>query len=172
MGNKWEVKLSARDLNRLAKDFKTYYYGLDQKCEQFVERLVNEVGIPTVESRYGKGKGDSSKSHNVYVEMHRVPNQFVEAKLVVQGKDILFIEFGAGIIYNKGKEHPNAKELGYGVGTYPNQRHAFDDDGWYYWDGTTRVPSKGTEASMPVYEAYREMSERVRDIAREVFADV
>lgn len=164
--------LSADSLTRLAKDFKTYINSIDLKCEKFVERLINEVGIPVIEANIASAEGDSSKDCNTYVEIRRQPNKEVSATLVVQNEDILFIEFGAGIVLNRNKpSHPQERELGYGVGTYPGQTHAFDDEGWFYWNGHRRIHSYGTEATMPVYNAYKEMVDQVERIAKEVFAN-
>ena len=70
----------------------------------------------------------------------------------------MFIEFGSGIYYNAGNEHPLAKQFGYGVGTYPGQTHAYEDF-WFYTDkdGTHSHFSHGTEATMPMYNSVIEM---------------
>ena len=44
------------------------------------------------------------------------------------------IEFGAGIHYNKSSSNPKSKDFKLGVGTFPDQTHAFDSNGWYYWE--------------------------------------
>lgn len=169
---KMKAVLSADSLNQLAHDFKTYVNSIDLKCEKFMERLINEVGIPVIDENIANAKGDSTKDTNTYVEIRRQPNKEIQATLVVENEDILFIEFGAGIVLNRGKpSHPKEKALGYGVGTYPGQTHAFDDDGWWYWNGHKRIHSYGTEATMPVYEAYKAMVDKVERIAKEVFAN-
>ena len=169
---KMKAVLSADSLTKLADEFKAYVNSLDMKCEQFTERLINEVGIPIVEQNISSFRGDSDKHSTTYVEMHRYPNKGVFAKLVVQNEDILFIEFGAGIRYNNGKAHPQASELGYGVGTYPGQQNAINPGYWWYKDdGGDLHLSFGTEATMPLYKAYIGIVDQVGTIAREVFGN-
>lgn len=165
-----KIGLSTKSIQKAVHDIETYRVHLPFKCRLFIDRLANEVGIPIVNTNIASSRGDSNKSSNVYFVWTETPTG-AYGKLVAENEDILFIEFGAGIIYNKGEKHPQADELGYGVGTYPGQVHAFDEEGWLYWDGTKRIPSKGTEATMPMYKAYIEMARRVVDIAKEVFKD-
>ena len=82
---------------------------------------------------------------------------------------MLAVEFGAGIFYNS-EENPKAPELGFGVGTYPGQIHAFED-GWYYWDDKTETwrYAHGIKATMPMYNAEQQIIQQYVKIAMEVF---
>lgn len=81
----------------------------------------------------------------------------------------LAIEFGAGIRYNP-TANPKAKEFGMGVGTFPDQTHAFDPNGWYYLDSNGEWKhSYGIQASMPMYKASVEMRQKIDSIVKEVF---
>lgn len=166
---KLKAELSAKSLDNLVKEIKNYQASLPTKCRIFIDRLANEIGIPVIKENIATAKGDSDKNSNCVFQWHETKHG-AYGTLVVENKDILFIEFGAGIIYNKGKKHPKADEFGYGVGTYPGQIHAFDEEGWFYWDGTKRIPSKGTEATMPVNKAYISMVDGIVRIAKEVFS--
>jgi hypothetical protein len=87
----------------------------------------------------------------------------------MSGKDALFIEFGAGIYYN-GSDPPHAQEFRYGVGTYnPASDNAFNPDGWYYWTGTERKHSYGTEGTYPMYHAAETARNNAIKNAIEVF---
>ena len=167
-----KVGLSYDSIKEAAYQVQKYANTLDLKCEKFVDRLVNEVGIRVIRENIASFKGDSERDYNTYFELHRTPNKGVYGKLVAENEDILFIEFGAGIYYNNGNAHPQSKEFGYGVGTYPGQKNAINPGYWNYRDesGTLRF-SLGTEATMPVYKAYIEMVSMVETIAREVFAN-
>lgn len=169
---KFKAGLSVSSINNMIKDLESYISNLDLKCEKLIDRLITEVGIPVVERNITSFKGDSNKEYNTYFELHRYPNKGASGKLVIEDKDILFIEFGAGIKYNNGNTHPQASELGYGVGTYPGQTHAINPGYWWYKgdDGNLHF-SMGTEATMPVYKAYAEMVNQVGTIAREVFGN-
>lgn len=84
---------------------------------------------------------------------------------------LLAVEFGAGIKYN-GTPNPIADEFGMGIGTFPGQIHAFDPDGWYYWDESSNSwkHSYGIKATMPMYNASLELIQRYKEKAMEVFA--
>lgn len=93
-----------------------------------------------------------------------------KATLIGESEALLFLEFGAGIHFNKDMTHPLASELGYGVGTYPGQTHAFDENGWWYLDdnGEWRH-SYGIGADMPMYRSAQEMQKKIKSIAEGVF---
>ena len=81
---------------------------------------------------------------------------------------ILAIEFGAGIHYNP-IPNPKTADLGFGVGTFPGQMHAFED-GWYYLGEDDKWHySHGVKATMPMYKASAEIISRYKQIAAEVF---
>lgn len=81
---------------------------------------------------------------------------------------LLIVEFGAGIHYNS-KGNPKADEMGYGVGTFPGQIHAFED-GWYYWGEDEKWHyTHGIKATMPMYNASVAIREKVQECAKEVF---
>ena len=169
---KFQSDLSASSLAKLASDFKAYVSSLDYKCELLVRRLIEEVGLTVVQDNMNAFKGDSEKSYNTFFELHRYPDKGAYGKLVIENEDILFIEFGSGIYYNNGNSHPQAKEFGYGIGTYPGQKNAINPGYWWYKDDNDNLRfSLGTEATMPVYKAYAEMISKVGIIAREVFGN-
>lgn len=170
---KIQVELSVDGIQKATREFRSYIATLDSKCERFVERLIADVGLRVVETNMNSFKGDSDHNYSTYFELHRQPNEHSAwGKLVVQNKDILFIEFGAGIHYNNGNAHPQAREFGYGVGTYPGQKNAINPGYWWYKDdGGDLHFSMGTEATMPMYRAYTEMINQVGTIAREVFGN-
>ena len=81
----------------------------------------------------------------------------------------LAIEFGAGIRYNP-TANPKSSEFGMGVGTFPGQSHAFQSEGWYYFDSNGEWRhSYGVQASMPMYKASVEMRQKIDSIVKEVF---
>ena len=83
---------------------------------------------------------------------------------------LLAIEFGAGIHYNQ-VPNPKSKTLGFGVGTFPGQVHAFED-GWHYWDEEAQMWrfTHGVKATMPMYNASVEIINNVKKVANEVFS--
>lgn len=56
-----------------------------------------------------------------------------------------------------------------GQGTFPNQKHAFDEDGWSWTDETGTHHSRGEEPTSPMLKAINQMKEEVGRIAEGVF---
>ena len=139
------------------------------KTREFVDRLV-QIGIQVVDANMNTA-GDSSPEHTNIVRIG-MNGDTVKATLTVQGHDLLFIEFGAGIHYNgEAGTSPNPKgvEMGYVIGSYGHGQG--QNDYWHYRDrasGRWRT-SHGTQASMPMYKADMEIQQRFIAIAQEVF---
>lgn len=163
-----KINLSSKSVNDAIQKLKDYQASLSDKNEIFVRRL-GELGIPIIETNIGASMGDSDKEHYTHIVLHRY-GDYAEARLVLEGQDILFIEFGAGIHYNENSSVAHADKFGYGVGTYPGQTHANDPKGWWYIDDTGAPHhSYGTEATMPMLKASHEIIANIRKIAREVY---
>lgn len=163
-----EMDLSVKSVEKAIEQLKQYKKELIKKNNLFVERLA-EVGIPVINQAMSSGKGDSSRAHSTSIVITGSGNT-VDGKLILEGEDILFWEFGAGIRYNNGNANPKASEFGMGVGTYPGQTHAITPGYWWYSDEDKKKHlSFGTEATMPMYKASLEIIEKVNQIAREVF---
>ena len=101
------------------------------------------------------------------------------ALLTARGPAVLFIEFGAGILYSS-ERHPYADELGMGAGTWPYPRYRKNsagvrvanwenDKGWYFGNG---FKTYGNPPAMAMYFAGKEIRERaVPLIRREIFGE-
>ncbi len=78
---------------------------------------------------------------------------------------LLMTEFGSGFKAENPKNVPDV-----GQGTFPDQKHAFDKNGWYYQtlDGVWHH-SYGFEPTQPMLKAYNEMFNTIFETAREVF---
>ena len=154
--------LSVGEIDSAIKEIKKYQQSIDAKTRLLVDRLA-QIGLQTVEanissSSTNKGITEENTEHGKRV------NVFIEGSLV------LFFEFGSGIKYNP-SDNPKASELGYGIGTYPDQKHAFDSKGWWYLgeDGQYHH-SYGVKATMPMYKASVEMRNQILAVAREEFS--
>lgn len=165
----FEVDLNTSSVSKLINSLKSYQKGLTGKNALFIKRLAN-IGIPVIDSTIARARGDANPSHRAYVKMNSSTGSVASCSLVLEGEEILFFEFGAGIYYNA-TDPQHASKFGYGVGTYPGQTHAFDDNGWWYTDelGASHH-SYGTEATSPMLHASHEIIAKIRQIAREVYA--
>lgn len=163
---------TAGDLKKAIKELDQYEQSLYSKSALFVSRLA-ELGVPIIHSRIGASHGDSNPNHNTYITVNSFES-YSEAKLVLEGRDILFFEFGAGVHYNTAagtSPHPKGAEMGYTIGSYGKGQGK--NDGWFYRDDNgDRQYSHGTEATMPMYKASLEIIANIRRIAREVFDEV
>lgn len=164
------VSLSRRGIRAIKTRLEAYQLDLPNKMAEFFNRLSSEVGIPVVDAKYSSGLGDSSKDHTSAVIVTPTPTG-AEGILRVEGKDLGFIEFGAGVHFNTPagtSPHPKGVELGYTIGSYGYGLGRFEL--WWYTDesGNMQV-SFGTEATMPVYSAAQEMRKEIMRICQEVF---
>lgn len=173
-----KANLSVSSLNALKKQLLDYKAELNRKCDRFVRELA-EAGIPVIESNVAEAgftydeKGIQSGSdteHNTYVKVDSLTGMS-RATLVLEGKKILFIEFGAGIFYNGSESsspHPKGPENNFLIGTY-GMGHGSQQVWDYYADSDELVLTHGTKATMPMYKASLKIKEEVVRIARDVF---
>ena len=169
MGKKISISLSQKSIQNAINEVRKYQRELIDKNELFVRRLA-ELGIPIINQNIAAAQGDSEKNHNTYIKVNSF-GSYSEAKLVVEGSDLLYIEFGAGIRYNGSagtSPHPKGEEFGYTIGSY-GKGQGKNDFWFYYADTGETVMSHGTEATMPVFRASQEIIQNIRRIAREVF---
>lgn len=174
----FKCDLSQKGIEQLIKELKNYRdVILPDICRELVKRLA-EIGIQTANIYIGQ----SPLGHYVSVKTNIEPSKMgCKAILIATGatkvsdeyndfNTLLAIEFGAGIHYNK-QGNPKADELGFGVGTFPGQIHAFED-GWYYWDEDSQSwqHTHGVKATMPMYNASIEIIKNIKKVALEVFS--
>lgn len=169
MAKKISISLSHKSIQKAIDELNQYKDDIRRKNDEFVRRLA-ELGIPIIDQNIASATGDSDKSHDTYIKLNSF-GDYSQAILVTEGKDLLFIEFGAGVFYNGSagsSPHPKGAELGYTIGSY-GKGQGKNDYWFYYADSGESVMSHGTEATMPVYKASVEIMQNIRRIAREVF---
>lgn len=172
-----KCSLSVDSIQKAIKDLEQYKQDLNRKIEIFTEKLAQrgeKIALKHIQEsplkKFITLKSEKKSSDGV----HRV--LLIAAGEVMQSGDyppfstILAVEFGAGIKYNS-KENPKAPEFNMGVGTFPKQTHAFDKNGWWFWDVKKEewVHSYGVKATMPMYEASVEIMNVYKEVAKEVF---
>lgn len=176
MAKTFEVNiLSSQSITQLKRELTKYKNSLNTKAKKIVKELT-KIGLEVIDVKVG----ESPLGHHITVQVKSEDGGMV---IVAQGETkfsdnyppfntLLAIEFGAGIHYNY-SENPKAEEMGYGVGTFPGQTHAFQEEGWWFKDEETDkwIHSYGVQATMPMYNASIEMRQKVTEIAKEVFAD-
>ena len=170
------MDLSQKSIQAAIKELEQYRDSLQAKCDLLVSRLA-QIG----QTAAIKHISESPIGNTITVRIDKAPQLITSnAILIATGKTVtsedrepfytlLAVEFGAGIFYNS-TENPKAPELGFGVGTYPGQIHAFED-GWYYWDDKTETwrYTHGIKATMPMYNAEQQIIQQYVKIVKEVF---
>lgn len=158
-------------LNKAIEELEKLKESLKTKSDIFIEKLLM-TGIPVIDERIASANGDSDRSHYTHIKI-RSFGDYTQATLTVEGKDIVFIEFGAGIHFNTSagsSPHPKGVELGYTIGSYGYGQGA--KDFWFYTADTGEsIMSYGTEATMPMHEAEMEIIRNIQKIAKEVFGN-
>lgn len=168
-------ELSVKGIQSIIDQLREYKQELNDKMELFCRKLA-EAGLAVAESNIAKSPLGKTISVRINMESSKAG---CKAMLIAHGQKqtdergrtastLLLVEFGAGIHYNS-NENPKASEMGYGVGTFPGQVHAFED-GWYYWGEDEKWHyTHGIKATMPMYNASVAIREKVKECVKEVF---
>lgn len=165
-----KCKLDVNSLQKAIDELKAYRESIESKLSAFVDALMAD-GLKEASQRLASTVGDSTNASvgKSYLVTYQ---DRVVANIYLVGTDALFIEFGAGIAYNTGMQHPDAAEFGYGVGTYPSKHppnRAMNPGWWIYRKDGVPIRSVGTGASMPIYYASETMRNNAVQKAMEVF---
>lgn len=173
MTKKISISLSQKSIQNAIAELRKYQNDLQRKNQLFVERLANE-GINVIHTTMRNvdlGEDEWNYSAESITES---TGTTAKEKIVLSGKRILYIEFGAGVIHSQ-PQNPKAKELGYGVGTNSPNGWAWNTTlfggGWYYTNERNGEPvhTEGNPAYMPMYHAEQAIILAVRQTAKEVF---
>lgn len=172
-----KIDISNNGLSKLRDELDTYKQGIIDRINQALLELA-DIGISVARTAadssgtYGQYitftrelKSDANKCEVIMIA--KSTTQITEEWLIdndgntrtAEVDPLLMVEFGSG------KHSLNPKGLPeVGQGTFPNQTHAFDPNGWYWrtTDGEWHH-STGYTPKQPMLRAYDEM---VRDVNR------
>lgn len=167
-----KLDIGSGNYNSVLKELEIYRNHLMEKVNTFVDALIQE-GMQVAKARIASTKGDSTDvvADAVYISS---TGEVTKAMIYMTGTDVLFVEFGAGIAYNTGEQHPLASEFGYGPGTYPSEHppnRGINPGRWVYGhdDNGKPLESIGTEATMPMFRAAEHIRNIIVQKANEVF---
>lgn len=162
------------DFGKLLTTLNSYKTWLGRKSDELRKRVGQEIQDLTRSGFDGAvadtAIGYSDTKANVTVE---VSDNGTVTVVIASGEDAIWAEFGAGVWFNGsagGSPHPKGAELGMIIGGYGkgNGRKEI----WSYIDAEgNRIQTHGTPASMPMWNAYKSVIERLTAIASEVFRD-
>lgn len=156
------MALGETSINNVIEDLRQYKSWVKQKTDELTEQLAR-IGAMEATVRFSRAYYDGPKDAAVSVEP--IPNGW---KIVASGKDVCFLEFGAGIYFNGPEPYPDRPSGISKIGEY-GQGKGKQNTWGFYNDNGDLILTHGTPAAMPMYYASRVMEQEIRRIAREVF---
>ena len=175
----FKADLSVKSIENLKKELLDYKNNeLNRLLVKFTEELL-KIGIQVVDERMNNASYKFDKdnimsgadpSHNTFVRISKFGSN-VKATLVVTGRELLFIEFGAGVSFNTkagSSPHKKGEEFGFTIGSY-GKGYGSRKVWGYYNDNGDLVLTRGVKAEMPMYYADIAMIQSVVEVARRVF---
>ena len=166
-----KIGLNTKDINRAIKELEKYKQDTLNKVEMFRKRLADELA-DLAQSGFNSAMMDdltSGGSRKPEVTVDVTDNGNVSV-VIANGEDAIWCEFGAGVYHNGSvgsSPHPKGVELGYTIGSY-GKGYGKGRAWGYYEDGVLKI-TRGTPASMPMYNAMKEVIVKAESIAREVW---
>lgn len=169
--------LSKSSVQKAIDELNAYQKDINRKLELFVTRL-SDVGFKVIETQVAKAeqkdvdgtRSGTDTTHETHVTVTQTPYGF-KSTLVLEGDQVLFIEYGAGVHYNGAvgeSPHPDGASLGYTIGSYGD--HHGKQDTWYFKDEDGQiVRTYGTKATMPMHYAKNKIVSEYMRVARGVF---
>lgn len=167
--------LSSKGIQSIIDQLQDYKQDMHRKTELLCQRLA-EAGLTVAQTAVGESPLGKTITLRIQMEPRA---DGCKAMLVAAGQTksndygtistLCLVEFGSGIRYNH-TGNPKAPEFGMGVGTFPGQKWAFNEDGWWYLgDDNEWHHSYGVKATMPMYNASVAIRQQVVAITKEVF---
>lgn len=176
----FKASLSVSSIQQLQKNLTAYRDSLSEKCRQLVVAL-SEAGIAVAKQNtgnYGKyitfsTKTEPEKNGCKAIMLASETGKITSAWKTSEGiktadvSPLLMVEFGSGWKAENPMQVP-----GVGQGTFPEQIHAYDREGWY-WIGLDDklYHSYGISPKKPMYMASLEIQRIVIEKAKEIFGE-
>ena len=164
-------QLSPKNIDKAIKELKQYKQEFSKKVDIYRRRIAEEIA-ENAALNFG-----SALMEDVVNGSPRKPNVTVNVSergkisvVVANGTDAVWCEFGAGVYHNGSvgsSPNPYGNDLGFTIGSYGKGYGSRKV--WGYYDGGELVLTHGTPASMPMYNAAKEVTKKAIGIAREVW---
>lgn len=166
------IGLNEQDIERAIQELKLYKQVFLKKVELFRKMIAEEMA-----SIASKRFASATMEHTIRGNPRKPEvNVTVDERgnvsvVVAEGEDAVWCEFGAGVYFNGSvgsSPNPYGKDLGFTIGSYG--KGYGKGQAWGYYDESGElVITRGTPATMPMYNAAKEVTKRAIEIAREVF---
>lgn len=173
MKRRYQIGIDGSGVEEFLRGIEEYKEWLRSRTQVLLQKLAEE-GYQIAAAGFQNAQYDGTNDSAVSIEER---GENVRAVVAV-GSAVLFIEFGTGVTYPDA--HPEAAELGMVRGGYGQGKGNQRTWGYYGEAGTNGEIRKQTEkgqlvlthgnpANMPMYEAVKQLRERLPEMVREVF---
>lgn len=152
------IELSPSSCQKAIEELKQYEREIRPKLDEVCRRLA-EIGreeAVSIVDGIRLSEGNSVER----VDVVKIDNGY---KLVMEGKDVYFIEFGTGD--GVSPHYDTSVPVAYGSWSAEHSQMLWNNGFWYY----DKVRYTGTPAYMPMYYAEKRMREEMPRIVKEVF---
>lgn len=173
MKRSYKIGLDGSGVDEFLKGIEEYKEWLNSRTQALVQRLAEE-GYQIAAAGFQNAQYDGTNDSTVSIEI-RGDNA---RAIMAVGSAVLFIEFGTGVTYPD--NHPEAAKHGMIRGGYGQGKGKQATWGYYGEPGTNGrvlkdtpkgqlVRTHGNPANMPMYEAVKQIKERLPELVKEVF---
>ena len=151
------IDLSAESCAKAISELELYQREIKPKLEEVCRRLA-EIGAKEAGAHLG---GDLHGNNDATIlPIEKISNGY---KIVMQGEDVYFVEFGTGS--EVAPHFDTTVPVGWGTYSAEHQQVLWKLGFWWY--GGERL--EGTPAYMPMYYASKAIRENVKQVYNEVF---
>ncbi len=164
--------LNTKDISRAIREINQFKEDFRNKVDTYRKRIAEEIAVQA------SLNFDNAVLDDVINGSPRKPDVQVSVSergaisvIVADGEDAVWCEFGAGVYHNGSvgsSPNPYGNDLGFTIGSYG--KGYGKKQAWGYYDkNNDLVITRGTPASMPMYNAAQEVLRKSVEIAREVW---
>lgn len=163
-----EISRAISEINKFKQEFQRK---VDLCRQRIAEEIAKEASLNFGNAVMDDVINGSPRKPDVTVS---VSDKGTMSVVVADGEDAVWCEFGAGVYHNGSvgsSPNPYGNDLGFTIGSY-GEGHGKQQAWGYYADPNDKdslVITRGTPASMPMYNAAQEVMRKSIGIAREVF---
>ena len=166
-----KLGLSEKDIDQAIQELEKYKIDFQKKVDTYRKRIAEEIAV-NASFNFGSSIMDdvikgSTRKPDVVVSVDERGDITV---VIADGEDAVWCEFGAGVYHNGSagsSPNPYGNDLGFTIGSYG--KGYGKKKVWGYYEDGQLILTRGTPASMPMYNAVQEVTRKAIEIAREVW---
>ena len=170
------ISLDSDSIDKAIKDLEQYKNDIVQKTNILRKRVADHIANVAQSGFNGAIVDDLLKGGAKMAQVDVKVDEHDNISIVIaNGEDAIWAEFGSGVYHNGragSSPHPKGDELGFTIGDYGKGMGKRNT--WvYYEDGdkSHKVYTRGAPATMPMYNAVKQVIDDIQNIAKGVFND-